>query len=512
MYTRLIGGCGRVGYTKMAFKLYKEMRDRDMKMTPGTLTGLFNACAEGPFKEYSLEKAHNLYERMEFKGWTPSNITYHAMIKAFGKCGDIQTAFRVVDKMQSEKHAVTADTFAFLLMACISDREAGFALGLKVMRLMLWKKIRPSLYCYNLFLRTVRECGIGPAELFQDLLETTVPKKKLAGQRAISKKNKNMLAIVAEEKAENLGHVGAGEPCSHVTSDRESGDEERATSTPLENPENLPGMPNLLSPSLRVEREIVGLANVTEPYDRLLMCGGLKGVMDHFCDMDIHPDVKTVTLLLDCIPNTTEAEHELIAEADRTRVKLDVDFFNMLIKRRALRMQKSEAREVLTLIANRGLRPDVITFGVLALCICSDKQGKEFLATMKNARMTVNEEILSTLIGNACYRLDFFFLLTLMHFAINNGVRVNPSALQRIEEAKQRARKAIMDNERGIEAKYKITEYAEKGYTKFCLHYEEWLKEVAVDLPQHPWEQYKPENALKTRREFLEEAEKAGRV
>ncbi|KAL1426984.1 hypothetical protein MTO96_003279 [Rhipicephalus appendiculatus] len=186
MFTLLIGGCGRVGYTKMAFKLYRMMRDRGLEPTPATLTGLFNSCAESPFPEMGLDKAHKLYEQIKLKNWVPSNLTYHAMIKAFGKCGDLDMAFRVMDEMADAKHAITTETFAFLLMACISNKEAGFSLGLKVMRTMLWKKIRPSVYCYNLFLRTVRDCGVGPPEMFQELLESVQSgkTKRIAGKRS----------------------------------------------------------------------------------------------------------------------------------------------------------------------------------------------------------------------------------------------------------------------------------------------------------------------------------------
>lgn len=71
------------------------MTDRAFKPTPATLTGLFNSCAESPYPEYGLKKARLLKEKIEMKNWNVNQITYHAMIKAFGKCGDLQTAFKV---------------------------------------------------------------------------------------------------------------------------------------------------------------------------------------------------------------------------------------------------------------------------------------------------------------------------------------------------------------------------------------------------------------------------------
>lgn len=498
MFTMLIGGCGRVGYTKMAFKLFKMMRDRNMDPTPATLTGLFNSCAEGPFPELGLERARILRERIKLKNWVPSNITYHAMIKAFGVCGDLQAAFEVMDEMAEQKHAITADTFAFLLMACISDKEAGFSLGLKVMRTMLWKKIRPSVHCYNLFLRTVRDCGIGPPEVFQELLDSARPKKKLTDKQKITEKE--MLRI--EAQVHNNDDIAAAAKEAYHMEGRQESTQEMPDSDRTAVPESsasssLAPLPNLLAPTFQHKGDIVGLGQVTEPYHRLLMCGGVAGLMDHFRDMCIRPDAKTTTLLLDCLPQNCAAEAELIAEVDKMGVALDVDFFNMLIKRRALRGDKEAARDVLALLTDRSLNPDVVTFGVLALSIHSKKEVKEFLESMKVAGLRVNEETWSTLVNNACFKFNFWLLLELMYFAKCEDILVNVAALQHIGKAKDKMRQILLKKERGLPSKF-ATPAAESGYAKFCEVYESWLKEVKVEEPRHPWEQYEPENMRKS--------------
>lgn len=512
MFTLLIGGCGRAGYTKMAFKLYKMMRDRGLKPTPATLTGLFNSCAESPYPEMGLEQSHKLYEQIKLKSWVPSNLTYHAMIKAFGKCGDLDMAFRVMDEMADAKHAITSETFAFLLMACISDKEAGFSLGLKVMRTMLWKKIRPSVYCYNLFLRTVRECGVGPPELFQELLESSKPRKAklIDGQK--NKNSAEMLRIEAllsdggeaksSSEAPRINHAMEADHASgQAFQFNEAADASAGSSGEAATPTSLATLPNLLAPGFKHMGNIVGLGEVTEPYHRLLMCGGVKGMMGHFREMSVYPDAKTITLLLDCIPNDCKAETELIAEADKIGVKLDVDFFNMLIKRRAFRHDNEMAKNVLSVITARNLHPDVITFGVLALTVHSKKEGVEFLRTMQEAGLTVNEETLGTLVCNACFRGNFWFLLDLMEYAKRKNILVSAAALRAIDKASGRIRRALLQKERGKEVKF-VTPFTESGFRAFCLRYEDWLKEVRVDAPRHPWEQYKPENMKKTAAEL----------
>lgn len=514
MFTLLIGGCGRVGYTKMAFKLFKMMRDRGMDPTPATLTGLFNSCAESPYPDTALVKAGKLYEQIKLKNWVPSNLTYHAMIKAFGKCGDLNMAFRIMDEMADAKHAITTETFAFLLMACISDKEAGFSLGLKVMRTMLWKKIRPSVYCYNLFLRTVRECGVGPPEMFQELLESTAKpnKAKLIGKKDETADMLRIEARLLPDGDEVSNHSGEDAGFARPNSDdyypEQESKADKAEASSAGSAEegaasatSLATLPNLLSPTFRHTGQIVGLGEVTEPYHRLLMCGGLKGMMDHFRNMSVQPNAKTVTLLMDCIPNNCGAEEELIAESDKIGVKLDVDFFNMLIKRRAFRLEKEAAKDVLLMITRRHLYPDVITFGVLALTVHTKKEGVDFLRTMQDAGLTVNEETWGTLVCNACFKSNFWFLVYLMNYAKTQNIRASAAALRAISKASDRTRRALLRKERGQEAPF-LTPFVESGFQEFCLVYEDWLKEVLVDAPRHPWEQYEPENMKKSAAEL----------
>jgi pentatricopeptide repeat domain-containing protein 1 len=47
-------------------------------------------------------------------------------ISAFGRCGDLSTAFTLVDEMAEKKVLISEETFNFLLQACITDKEAGF--------------------------------------------------------------------------------------------------------------------------------------------------------------------------------------------------------------------------------------------------------------------------------------------------------------------------------------------------------------------------------------------------
>lgn len=320
IYNLILGACGRVGYTKKAFSLYNRMKQRGLKAMGGTYTALFNACANSPWPEDGLTRATHLRNIMIEKGDEPNGTTYNAMIKAFGRCGDIKTAFKLVDEMTSKRMAVREDTYNFLLQASITDKTAGFRHALLIWRKLSQKRINPNVYTYNLMLRCIRDCGLGDIETTKDVIDRLLStNKKPQLKSGISDKDNEIQLI--ENKQEDTESVS-------VTSKK------------------LPNTycrPNLMArfPTLG---NIVSLSEITKPEDRLLLVGGLKGFLGNMAENNCAPDIKTFTLLLDSIPNTVAAENDLLKDLKKSNVKPDVDFYNMLIKRRCMRCDYNGAK------------------------------------------------------------------------------------------------------------------------------------------------------------------------
>lgn len=57
------------------------MKERQIKRTPATFTGLFNACAMSPFPEDALVKLNNLRKHLMENRWELSQINYLALMK-----------------------------------------------------------------------------------------------------------------------------------------------------------------------------------------------------------------------------------------------------------------------------------------------------------------------------------------------------------------------------------------------------------------------------------------------
>lgn len=126
IYNLLISGCAKAGYTRKAFHLFSKMRQRDLKVKESTYTSLFNACANAPSRSDGLTRAIRLRELILEKGYEPNIKNYNAMIKTFGRWGDVKTAYILADEMREKKLEMTGETYNFLLQACASDEKYGF--------------------------------------------------------------------------------------------------------------------------------------------------------------------------------------------------------------------------------------------------------------------------------------------------------------------------------------------------------------------------------------------------
>lgn len=52
---------------------------------------------------------------------------------------------------------------------------------------------------------------------------------------------------------------------------------------------------------------------------------------------NVTPDIKCLSMMVELLPTTHFAEDELLELAERLKIKLDVHFYNLIIKRRCQR-------------------------------------------------------------------------------------------------------------------------------------------------------------------------------
>nr|CAI5834710.1 unnamed protein product [Callosobruchus analis] len=369
IYNLLLGACGRVGYTKKAFKLYNDMKKRGLQVTGGTYTALFNACANSPWATDGLARAKKLHQIMIEKCYEPNDTNYNAMIKAFGRCGDLNMAFTIVDEMITKGIHPKDDTLNFLLQACITEKHAGFRHALLVWRKLVERNIKPNIFTYNLMLRSIRDCGLGDLESTKDVINRLVSPDSTILQ-------------IENQKLLPSGPIQLELDSNQLQKDDPSVDNEMNGPNQIEldngqlqmndhsidngicasenNIEPLPQCcnteikeiqmkvdtiirPNLMATQPRLGN-IISLSEVTKPEERLLLVGGAKEFLANMKEHNCVPDIRTFTLLLDTIPGSLAAEKELLNAMKKFKVRPDIDFFNMLIKKRSLRFDYQSAK------------------------------------------------------------------------------------------------------------------------------------------------------------------------
>nr|XP_046227306.1 pentatricopeptide repeat-containing protein 1, mitochondrial [Scatophagus argus] len=475
-YTVLIGGCGRAGQLKKAFKLYNDMKKRGLDATDATYTALFNACAESPSKRAGLQQALKLEQELRRKSYPLSTITYHALLKTHAVTNHLQACIHTLREMLQNGHVVTQETFHYLLMGCLADKDTGFRLALQVWRQMLMSGILPDAKNYNLLLRTARDCGIGdPALAAGVLLRSDWKHDK---ERVSKSGHKDVIDIDLLERQLFI----QPDPLSDGPQDSRDGEDESYSGQdathliPVRQTASLPidlagdcADPNLLDLFEGKMGGVISLGTVDGASDRLALIGGAKGFLEKMEAKGLKPDLRTLTLLADMMDPGCQSLLMLLNVATQHKLKPDVAFFNCVIRRAARAGDLEGAKAVLSVMQQRNVSANVQTFGCLALGCERQNDGLQLLKDMEEAGLKANVHVFSALIGRATRRLDYVYLKTILRSMSSMGVWPNEVIIRQLEFASQYPPNYNQHKSRN---NYLVQIDGFRGY------YQQWLREM----------------------------------
>ncbi|XP_012219587.2 pentatricopeptide repeat-containing protein 1, mitochondrial-like [Linepithema humile] len=442
IYNLLLRGYAMQGDIKQCISLYNKAKKRGLEPTAATYTSLFNVCAESKNSELALDYLKNLRQSLYEKQFPLNETHYNVMVKAYSWHNQTVEAFQLVDEMKDKRLPIGESTYNSLLHGAIAHKEAGLRHALIVWHLMRSWKIKPTLTTYNLFLRAIRDTDFKSLKLNEVL---------------VSGQTKQTRILLKEGERPNLL---ASPPVL-------------STLLPLAGKEQ-----SIVQYDASAKQEELINLNDVLVSNRLILFGGVDGFLDQMAIDDVKPNEKTMTLLLDLIPNSIPAENLLLKIADNNGIKLDIDFYNMLIKRRSMRFDYKAAKEVLSIAERKKLSPNIMTFGVLALGCQKCKDAKELLQGIEVFGYKPNHAIMSTLIDTACHKKDLHYLLFVMNYMVENKMYPNAAAIKNLEEFSKGLSK--IEKPRG---KYKLQKMQrlKENIERFGQQYPRWKKMIKDD-------------------------------
>ncbi|KAH0533755.1 pentatricopeptide repeat-containing protein 1, mitochondrial [Cotesia glomerata] len=449
MYNLLIRAFAVQGNLKKAWNLYNSMKKRDLKLTGATYTSILNACSNSRYSAMALETLEKLREEFLLKNIVLNETHYNAMVKAYGFHNRMLEAFQLVDEMIDKRIPVGEATFNSLLFACNSDKEAGLKHALVVWQMMQKRKIKPTLLTYNLLLRGIRETNLGDLkindkfiEYLDDcrvLLNNDGPGDLLASPPTVSSLVINSMHLLEAPE----GQVGGKKK-------KEFGSSDRAT-------------------ALAKPKEVKDIyLNEIHKKNKLILFGGYEGFIERMERDNVTPDVKAMTILMEIVPNSEAIEKNLISLAKRKKIELDIDFFNMLIKKRNRRGAFGDAKAVLDEIQLRGLTPNIITWGVLALGCHTRNDAIALLGGMELSGHELNAVIAGTLIANATMTNHFVYILDIMNILSKKGINPSPELYDILDKFQQKISKIVLKK---VKSKHSDDSRYKTLYSKFNLRY-----------------------------------------
>ncbi|XP_073503987.1 pentatricopeptide repeat-containing protein 1, mitochondrial [Phyllobates terribilis] len=491
-YTVLIGGCGRVGYVKKAFKLYSDMKKRGLVPTDATYTALFNACAESPWKDSGLQHALKLRKELMDKNIALNPITYRSLLKVCTLNSGLQGSCELFKEIAQKFRVVGPETFNVLFMGCIKDEELGFLQALQVWRQMRHMGVKPDVITYNLLLRATRDCGIGDTA---DALHLLTHSKELAALTLSAGKEKqdrkSQQVKKRKDSPEEVGQpVLLGDSSipsgNYGTAGDTAGSQALAVVSTADHFPSVPSfdasnVPNLLDLSVNTGK-IVSLENVNTPSDRLALIGDLGGVLQKMKEDHVCPTIKTFTLLAEVMRAEVGSESAVLATMDAYGVQPDLTFFNTLVLKRSKTLNLQSALELLPMMAQRGIAPNIHTFCNLARACLKEKDGLQLLEDMAICGFHPNINVYSTLINAAIKRLDYVYLTNILRDMRNRNVAPNEVVVRQLEFAAQYPP--------NFDKYLKKNVFLEK-IDGFRGYYNRWLEWMNAEETQHPWQKYR---------------------
>ena len=480
-YKMLIKGCSLVGYVDKAFELYADYLGLRLPIIHWPIvTSMFNCCANSPDKELGLKMAKQLYDELKLSGYAFNLLNYNCLIKTFGLLGDLETAFAFLDMIIENRFHPNLHTFNNLLMATCSNQTEGLGIATNIVQAMRFLHIQPDIYTYNLLYRITRDCHFGTKEQLNDQIKhfkfsdsiTSEFLRKVLFRQRMQLKNNYARLLEHQQKTKQLAPSN--------------------TSLVVEQQPSELMCLNFLGTSVEsIQHQLkiveIDYKSLSKPENRLKLIGGQDFLFRYMYKDKVRPDIRTISLLTALIPNNEQEETKLIRYAEQLRIKLDTDFYNMLIRKANLREEIDVAKKYLGMMSAKRLAPNIQTYGVMSIGCRNSTDIENFLNDMDAFGVRPNVVIMNMLIKHSIERLNFNKLSHLIKRLVKYGIKPTKE-LNELFALADELGVSLMS--RDLKSKDK-SERLNVTFLKFKKELQNYLAEYPTLDNEDPLEQYK---------------------
>ena len=143
-YSTIIKGLCKSEQLDKALKLYREMKEKEMKLDEVVFNSLLDGCVK---HKGDIETAMELVADMETYGISRSNYTYSILIKLYTRMNDIGKTLGVYQEMKHKGIVPGIIVYTCLLQACIKSKDIMKAL--EIFNEMKRAGVSPDQVAYN---------------------------------------------------------------------------------------------------------------------------------------------------------------------------------------------------------------------------------------------------------------------------------------------------------------------------------------------------------------------------
>lgn len=503
----------KCGDLEMTFKLFRHLLDSGVQLMPKSFSFLLFACADD--KEAGFLYAIEAWRQMQAQGIQPNIFTYNLVLRAARDCslGDPQVANRV-------------------LLRTVTPRLTNPSLMEGRVRKDVWRKRdgrqrgRKAATVVPLSGKKLEMVTIEPLQLDEEFddgfdgdMTLELPSFDDEGVNPVADDRVRLHVGGAGDRRDTIrqerGSLNMDGPSHSLpasadgnwweTSDsstnvdahskmhtlRESSTE-TSVSVPSQNiiqlrkasranPECLPNLLDINSDFSNVQ----SLAVIGKPSDRLALLGGADGFLGSMTANDVKPDVKCLSLLAEILPGKKQEENQLLQYVKEHKVKVDIDFYNVFIRRRTRRGDLKSAKAMLSHISDSKIYPNLRTYVNLATGCGQQEEGFRLLKEMEEVGIDPTCHLYGALIGSSQKHRNFRYLVDILKHMEAKGVLPNERVITQLEKIASFGQDKLAKSQRTTRPISRTELNMFRGF------YNQWLSRMKVETSQHPWAKFR---------------------